>query len=187
MVNVELYVPGDSAVLRKISEAVIRKVRSHRFEETDAGTYHVLTFPRLPQSIDAVLLVIGALARIPRAWATVGGQRMSSLVALCNRLDCYRQSLSHLDRIAYCRGKAARLQALLGCTVPSCASPCQFVHPQCKAKENPSTASLVHSETQMLLVFGEVDWCPNLVRLAESKRSHCLRLPRVSVMVTGCI
>lgn len=166
MVNVALYVPRETALPSKVREAATGEVCTHRLEETDCGPHHVLTFAGLPDSLDLLLRVIGELVRIPGVWATVGGQRMSSLVALWNRLDCYRQSLSHVDRLAYCRGRAARLQALLGCTVSSCVSPCQFVCPQCTM--NPPTTSLVHPETQMLLVFGEVEWCPNLVRPTQS-------------------
>lgn len=125
------------------------------------------SFAGLPHSIDLLLQVIGESVQIPDAWATVGEQRMSSLVALWNRLDCYRQSLSHLDRQAYCRGKARSRQAPLDCVVQSCESPCQCVCPQCTAKGR-APASLVHPETQMLFVFGEVEWCPNLLRPTES-------------------
>lgn len=168
MVNIALYVPRETALPSKVREATTDEACTHRIDETDGGPHDVLTFTGLPDSLDLLLLVIGELVRIPGVWATVGGQRMSSLVALWNRLDCYRQSLSHPDRRAYCRGQAARLQVLLGCTVPSCMSPCQFVCPQCMTKENPPTLSLVHPETQMLLVFGEVEWCPNLVRPTQS-------------------
>ena len=167
MVNVALYVPSDTVLPRKVHEAAHGEACTHRIDETGCGPHHVLTFADVPDSLDLMLRVIGELVRIPGAWATVGGQRMSSLVALWNRLDCYRQSLSHPDRQAYCRGKARNLQALLGCAVPSCESPCQFVCPQCAAKGD-SPASLVHPETQMLLVFGEVEWCPNLVRPTQS-------------------
>ncbi len=163
MVTIALYVPSETALPRKVDEAANGETCTHHIEETSCGPHHVLTFAGLPHSIDLVLRVIGESVRIPGAWATVGGQRMSSLVALWNRLDCYRQSLSQLDRSAYCRGKARELQALLGCVVLSCESPCQFVCPQCTAKGTAPT-SLVHPETQMLLVFGEVEWCPNLVR-----------------------
>ena len=57
---------------------------------------------------------------------------------------------------------------LSGCGVPSCASPCQFVCPQCMVKENPLTVPLVHPKTQVLFVFGEVEWCQNLVRPTQS-------------------
>ena len=167
MVNVVLYVPGDMALPPKISDAAIGEDCTHRIEETGCGPHHVLTFPELPRAIDLALRVIGELVRIPGAWATVGGQRMSSLVSLWNRLDCYRQSLPHVDRIAYCQGRAATLRFLLGCGVQSCATPCQFVCPQCSVKENPSTAFLVHPETQMLLVLGEIEWCPNLVQSSQ--------------------
>lgn len=167
MVNVSLYVPGDMTLPPKLSDAATGEDCTLRFAETGCGPHHVLTFPELPRGIDLALRVIGESVRIPGAWATVGGQRMSSLVALWNRLDCYRQSLPHIDRIAYCQGRAAALRSLLGCGVPACATPCQFVCPQCMVKENAQLASLVHPETHMLLVFGEIDWCPNLVRPAQ--------------------
>lgn len=162
MVNVALYLPGETAVPPKVSAAAADEDCTHRIEETGCGPHHVLTFPELPRGIDLALRVIGESVRIPGAWASVGGQRMSSLVALWNRLDCYRQSLPHVDRAAYCQGRAATLRSLLGCGVSACATPCQFVCPQCAGNE-PNTGSLVHPETQMLLVLGEIEWCPNLV------------------------
>ncbi len=168
MVNVALYVPSETALPRKVREAASVGVCTHCIEETACGPHHVLTFAGLPDSLDPLLRLIGELVRIPGTWATVGGQRMSSLVALWNRLDCYRQSLSHVDRIAYCREKAARLKVLLGCDAACCTTPCQFVCPECTARTHTPTESLVYPETQMLLVFGEVEWCPNLVPPAQS-------------------
>lgn len=168
VVNVALYVPSDTALPRHVDRAARGKDCAHRIEETGWGPHRVFTFFDVSRSLDLVLRMIGELACIPGTWATVGGQRMSSLVALWNRLDCYRQSLSHVDRIAYCREKAARLKVLLGCDAACCTTPCQFVCPECTARTHTPTESLVYPETQMLLVFGEVEWCPNLVPPAQS-------------------
>lgn len=65
------------------------------------------------------------------------------------------------------QGTDRDLQALLRCAVPSCESSCQCICPRCAAKGTVST-SLVHPDTQMRLVFGEVGWCPNPVYLTES-------------------
>ena len=79
--------------------------------------------PELPRGIDLALRAIGESVRIPGVWATVGGQRMSSLVALWNRLDCYRQSLLTSIESPIAKGRAAALRSLLGCGVPACDSP----------------------------------------------------------------
>ena len=111
--------------------------------------------------------MIGESVRIPGSWATVNGQRMSSLVALWNRLDCYRQSLAAGDRVVYCRMKVASFQARLGCGLLSCSAPCQFLCPQCTLKGNHPTLSIVHPETQVLAVLGEIERCPNFARLVD--------------------
>ena len=102
--------------------------------------------------------------RIAGSWATVNGQRMSSLVALWNRLDCYRQSLDAPDPPVFCASKAAALQATVGCSVESCAAPCQFLCRECTLIGIHPPTAIVQPETQVLAVLGEIDWCPNLRR-----------------------
>ena len=137
---------------------------THRVEETGSGPHHVVSFVGLPEHIDVALRAIGESVRIPGSWATVDGQRMSSLVALWNRLDCYRQSLAVADRQAFCAGKAASLQSRLGCGAEACTAPCQFLCTQCTLMETHPTVSIVHPGTQVLAVLGEIEWCPNLAR-----------------------
>ena len=87
------------------------------------GTWAVgkigLQFNRLIQ-------VIGESVRIPGAWADIDGLRMSSLVALWNRLDCYRQSLAVPDPQAFCRGKVADQFAQHGCESSAARRPANF-------------------------------------------------------------
>ncbi len=167
MVNVAVYLPDGCPMPHPLGSASVQHAYTHRIEHDGSERIHVVSFVGLPEHIDVALQVIGESVRIPGAWATVGGQRMSSLVALWNRLDCYRQSLPVTDRVAYCKGKAASLRAKLGCEAPSCSMPCQFICPECTVMGSYQTASLVDPETQMLFVFGEVDWCPNLKRPAQ--------------------
>lgn len=92
---------------------------------------------------------------------------MSSLVALWNRLDCYRQSLSCCDRVSHCRNKAASVRAGLSCGLAFCLAHCQFFCPLCTLNDTPFAQSIVHPETQILAVLGEIDWCPNLTRPSD--------------------
>lgn len=92
---------------------------------------------------------------------------MSSLVALWNRRDCCRQSLSCSDRTAYCRNKAANVCTGLGCGPAVCSAPCQFLCPLCTLQDTPLAQSIVYPETQVLAVLGEIDWCPNLACPAD--------------------
>lgn len=167
LVDITLYLPDDSSLPFPIGEHSPQQAFAHRIEETGSGLHHVVTFTGLPEHIDLALQAIGESVRIPGAWAAVGGQRMSSLVALWNRLDCYRQSLSCSDRVSYCRSKAASVRVGLGCGLAFCSAPCQFLCPLCSLKDTPLAQSIVHPETQVLVVLGEIDWCPNLARPAD--------------------
>ncbi len=164
--QITLYLPGDALLPDPVSQPFAVPAFTHVLEETGSGLHHVVTFVKLPEYIELALQAIGESVRIPGAWAAVGGQRMSSLVALWNRLDCYRQSLSSSDRTAYCRNKAASVRTGLGCGLAFCSAPCQFLCPLCTLKDTPLAQSIVHPETQVLAVLGEIDWCPNLARPA---------------------
>lgn len=93
---------------------------------------------------------------------------MSSLVALWNRLDCYRQSLSWSDRAAYCQDKAASIRSGSSCGLAFCSVPCRFSCPLCALNGRPLAQSFGYPQTQVLAVLGEIDWCPNLARSTES-------------------
>lgn len=165
--DITLYLPDESSLPVPIRAHSPRHTFTYRIEETGAGLHHAVTFTNLPERIDIALQALGESVRIPGAWAAVGGQRMSSLVALWNRLDCYRQSLSCSDRAAYCRNKAADVRTGLGCGLVFCSPPCQFLCPLCTLKDTHLAQSIVHPETQVLAVLGEIDWCPNLARPAD--------------------
>ncbi len=159
--DITLYLPSDASLPYPLRTHSAQKTFTQDFESTASGLHLVVNFKNLPQHIDVALETIGESVRIPGAWATVGGQRMSSLVALWNRLDCYRQSLPCADRAAYCRNKVASVRATLGCEQVSCSAPCQFLCPVCSLKDTYITQSIVHPETQLLAVLGEIEWCPN--------------------------
>ena len=165
--DITLYLPDDSSLPFPLREHSLEQAFTHRMEEAGSGLHHVVNFADLPDHIDVALQAIGESVRIPGAWAAVGGQRMSSLVALWNRLDCYRQSLSWSDRPTYCRNKAASVRIGLGCGLAFCSAPCQFLCPLCTLKDTPLAQSIVHPETQVLAVLGEIEWCPNLARPAD--------------------
>lgn len=167
VLDITLYLPGNASLPCPISEHSTEQAFTHGIEVTGSGLHHVVTFADLPEHIDLALQAIGECVRIPGAWAAVGGQRMSSLVALWNRLDCYRQSLSCSDRVSYCRNKAASVRAGLGCGLAFCSAPCQFLCPLCTLKDTSLGRSIVHPETQVLAVLGEIDWCPNLIRSTD--------------------
>lgn len=162
--KIAVYLPDDGSLPQPLGKEAWRHTFTHRIDVHGAVRSHVVTFASLPEHIEVALQVIGESVRVPGAWATVNGQRMSSLVALWNRLDCYRQSLVVADARIFCSSKAASLQAMSGCEVVSCMSPCQFLCRQCAQIGTHPLTALVHPEAQMLAMLGEIGWCPNLCR-----------------------
>lgn len=162
--EIAVHLPDDGSLPHPLGEEEWRHTFSHSVEAHGAERSQVVTFVSLPEHIEVALQVIGESVRIPGSWATVNGQRMSSLVALWNRLDCYRQSLTVADPQAFCMSKAVTLQAKLNCDVGSCAAPCQFLCRECTLISIHPPTAMVHPETQVLAVLGEIDWCPNLRR-----------------------
>ncbi len=167
MVDITLYLPDGAPWPYLLSEHSREQAFTHDVEETGAGLHHVVNFTNLPEHIDLALQAIGEFARIPGAWATVGGQRMSSLVALWNRRNCYRQSLSRPDRAAYCQDNAASIRSGSSCGLVFCSVPCRFSCPLCALNGRPLAQSFGYPQTQVLAVLGEIDWCPNLTRSTE--------------------
>ena len=162
--NIVVYLPADCSLPHLLGEEAAQQAFTHSLEENGSDRCHVVTFANLPEHIDTALQVIGESVRISGSWATANGQRMSSLVALWNRLDCYRQSLDAPDPQVFCASKAAALQATLGCRVESCAAPCQFLCRECTLIGIHPPTAIVQPETQVLALLGEIDWCPNLRR-----------------------
>ncbi|MBL8070276.1 MAG: hypothetical protein JNM35_04180 [Nitrospira sp.] len=164
MVTIAVYLPDDGSLPQPLGEASARHALTHCIQHSGADRVQVVTVANVSQHIDVALQLIGESVRIAGSWATVNGQRMSSLVALWNRLDCYRQSLDAPDPQVFCASKAAALQATLGCSVESCAAPCQFLCRECTLIGIHPPTAIVQPETQVLALLGEIDWCPNLRR-----------------------
>ncbi len=162
--TIAVYLPDDGSLPQPLGEASARHALTHCIQHSGADRVQVVTVANVSQHIDVALQLIGESVRIAGSWATVNGQRMSSLVALWNRLDCYRQSLDAPDPQVFCASKAAALQATLGCAVESCAAPCQFLCRECTLIGIHPPTAIVQPETQVLAVLGEIDWCPNLRR-----------------------
>lgn len=117
----------------------------------------MLYFVNFPEHIEIALQAIGESVRIPGAWSAVGGQRMSSLVALWYRLDFHRQSRHVPIGWSTDRNKAAGIRTGLGCRLVCCSAPCQFLCPLCTLKGTHLAQSLMHPETQVLAVLGEIE------------------------------
>ncbi|HRB17837.1 MAG: hypothetical protein IT389_14465 [Nitrospira sp.] len=162
--KIAVHLPDNGALPHLLGEEAWRHTFTRRIDVHGAARSHVVTFASLPEHIDVALQVIGESVRIQGAWATVNDQRMSSLVALWNRLDCYRQSLAVADARIFCASKAASLQAMSGCEAVLCMSPCQFLCRQCAQIGTHPVTGLVHPEAQLLAMLGEIGWCPNLRR-----------------------
>lgn len=164
--NVVVHLPADCSLPHPMAGTLARQAFSRRITIEEAGhdRYYLVTFPDLPQYIDLALQLIAESVRIPGAWASIDGQRMSSLMALWNRLDCYRQSLDAPDPKVFCRGKVADLFAQHGCRVECCEAPCQFLCRPCGLIDQDNTTPVVMARVQVLAVLGEIDWCPNLRR-----------------------
>lgn len=165
--KIAVYLPVDCSLPCPLGEEAWRHTFIHSLEQSESGRSQVVTFARLPEYIEVALQVIGESVRIPGSWATVNGQRMSSLVALWNRLDCYRQSLAVADRPSFCASQVGTLRAKLNCSVELCSAPCQFLCRQCTPIGSHPPTAMVHPEAQVLAVLGEIDWCPNLRRPAH--------------------
>ncbi len=89
---------------------------------------------KLPQSIDLVPRLIGESVRTPDTWVTAGGSGCrvrSPAVIGWSGID--KACHSSIDRPPAGDGERD-LQALLGCAVPSCESPCRCIRPRCAAK-----------------------------------------------------
>ncbi len=162
--TIAVYLPDDGSLPQPLGEASARHALTHCIQHSGADRVQVVTVANVSQHIDVALQLIGESVRIAGSWATVNGQRMSSLVALWNRLDCYRQSLDAPDPQVFCASKAAGLQPMSGCEVVSCMSPCQFLCRQCAQIGTHLLTALVHPEAQMLAILGEIGWRPNLRR-----------------------
>lgn len=162
--QIAVYLPDDGSVPQPLGEASSRHAFTHCIQDYGSYRVQVVSVANLSQHIDVAMQLIGESVRIAGSWATVNGQRMSSLVALWNRLDCYRQSLDAPDPQVFCASKAAALRARLGCRGESCWAPCQFLCRQCTLVGSHPLTAIVQPETQMLAVLGEIEWCPNLRR-----------------------
>ncbi|MCS6319461.1 MAG: hypothetical protein H8K05_17140 [Nitrospira sp.] len=167
MVKIAVYLPDDYSLPCPLGEEAWRHTFIHSLEQSESGRSQVVTFAKLPEYVEVALQVIGESVRIPGSWATVNGQRMSSLVALWNRVDCYRQSLAVADKPAFCASQVGTLRAKLNCSVELCSAPCQFLCRQCTPIGSHPPTAMVHPEAQVLAVLGEIDWCPNLRRPAH--------------------
>jgi hypothetical protein len=108
LVTIAVYLPDDGSVPQPLGEASAQHALTHCIQDSGSGRVQVVTMANVSQHIDLALQLIGESVRIAGSWATVNGQRMSSLVALWNRLDCYRQSLDAPDPPVFCASKAVR-------------------------------------------------------------------------------
>jgi hypothetical protein len=142
-----------------LGEASAQHALTHCIQDSGSGRVQVVTLANVSQHIDLALQLIGESVRIAGSWATVNGQRMSSLVALWNRLDCYRQSLDASDPQVFARAR----WSLFGQRT-HCAAPCQLLCRECTLIGIHPPTAIVQPETQVLAVLGEIDWCPNLRR-----------------------
>jgi len=167
LVKIAVYLSVDCSLPYLLGEEAWRHTFIHSLEQSESGRSQVFTFARLPEYIEVALQVLGESVRIPESWATVNGQRRSGLVALWNRLDCYRQSLDVAGRPAFCASQVGTLRAKLNCSVELCSASCQFLCRQCALSGRHPAAAMVHPEAQVLALLGEIDWCPNLCRSAH--------------------
>jgi len=131
-------------------------------------------FPLLPEGLDCALQLIGEAIRLDGAWASMNDRRMSSLVKLWHRLECYRESLVASDPFRHCVERAVLFNALVGCEAHRCPVPCQFICSPCMgtALEGPS----IQAETRFhdAATAAEIDWCP---RLTLPSRSEARQAP----------
>jgi hypothetical protein len=126
------------------------------------------TFPDCAGNVDLALHLIRESTRIPRAWVTVNGRRLSSVEALRDRLECYRASLNEPDRDLYCTGKRKEEEVRVGCQESSCPRLCQFLCVTCDMTVPESDRPPSHPQFEQTAALAEVDWCPNL----KMRRSH---------------
>ena len=122
--TIAVYLPDDGSLPQPLGEASARHALTHCIQHSGADRVQVVTVANVSQHIDVALQLIGESVRIAGSWATVNGQRMSSLVALWNRLDCYRQSLDVAGRPAFCASQVGTLRAKLNCSVELCSASC---------------------------------------------------------------
>ena len=160
---------GEMTLPPKLSDAATGEDCTFRFaEETGCGPHHVLTFPELPR----VSISRSARSASLSAFQECGPRSVGSGCRVWSPCGTgwtvHRQSLlTSIESPVYCQGGRRLCDHCWAVGPCVCDSHCQFVCPQCMVKENAQLASLVHPETHMLLVFGEIDWCPNLVRPAQ--------------------
>ena len=143
-----------------------------RFEidrTTDTGQIDIACFPDCADNVDLVLHLIRESTRIPGAWVTVNGRRLSSVAGVRDRLQCYRASLNEPDRDRYCTRRRAEQALLRGCQERSCALFCQFVCVSCSTTVPENERPPSRSQLEFNSTVAEVDWCPNL----KVQRTQC--------------
>lgn len=80
--TIAVYLPGGGSWPQPLGEASAQNALTYCIQDSGSGRVQVITVANGSQHIDVALQLIGESVRIAGSWATVNGQRMSSLVAL---------------------------------------------------------------------------------------------------------
>ena len=122
----------------------------------------VVIFPRLPQSIDVALRLLGVIIDFPALLLTVNDRPIMNPTKFWTALNCYRDSLEETDKDAYCTRLVARVRNAVDCAGTTCLSHCQFICVRCLELNHGRDAPPPAQQLRRLAIQAEAEWCPNL-------------------------
>jgi hypothetical protein len=157
--------PADTDHVRALSWA--RQAPYYVTERIDDQEFATAIFPSLPHGIETALHLVGECVPLSRAWASINGRTVSSLIRLWQRLDCYRGSLGVDDPLRYCRDKSAFFNLLVDCRAHRCPVACQFICIPCMKMQQEDPTLLAIDRFKSAAALAEIDWCPRLHLPAE--------------------
>lgn len=162
VVFLRVQIPETEVMACPAALSLIKTAPLSFIERENEVRSRVVIFPRLPESIDVALRLLGVIIDFSAVGLMVNDRQVENPTKFWTALNCYRDSLDETDKNAYCARLAARVSNAGGCPSATCLSHCQFICMRCLDLNHGRGAPPLAQQLRRLAIQAEAEWCPNL-------------------------